>query len=551
MIDDPKSLGLIDECLSEIALLLESGGEPTAQHYDFLAHDPEIGLLLVEKLGALEERTVDENDAYYSACLFALELCISQLQMTAENGNKRAEKQLNQLMHQMAKTVTQKKQSLGFWLPVLNGFYDAQVSLSESLKIAYYVLATDNIEGTEEDNDTLSHLSSMRELIQSLAPMTSFEIASHFFSQSYAMPPEFFADLMADLLDLDEGKDIAVLMLMHPAPEIREELMSMFDAYIPNITLSRVSLNRLKMMKTYFPEKQQSTFDHWIKIQRKKEVAFLPQLVEWSIQKIVATEVDGSGSQGLFFHLKKNRKMRLCGILCKLEKGIKEVWITPPISQIELKQYYKDAFDGNVMLRELNEDYVQEIIPHFLEETLAKSSMPGLNFIELQEVSGVIFFPKKLDINHWIQILSVQIQPFTPETIQKSLKRSHSWLKTKRFVSSWFIESPRVDKIVNEYSGFEEGIKVCRFEKAVDAVLEALFENQRPRWLFHFLWSALWLKTKASPQHHTWEDCFIIAYLIYNHEPLNNISLLYAMCSQSVVHSIETMCERQTHLHQA
>lgn len=564
MIENTHNLNAVNLCLLEIAELFENGDEPTSKHYDILAQDPDTGFILIEKLKCLDEEAVDENDTYYSACLFAIELCIAQLQMASENGNKRAERQLHQIMHKLAEAINQKQHTLGYWLPVLTGFYEAQVPLIEPLKIAYYALATegdDDLEdaddissinsGTVDDNDLSTHLSSMRDLLKSLAPMSTFDIAAHFFAQSYAMPPEFFADLMADLLELKEGVDVAVLMLLHPLPEVRAELLAMFDAYISSVILTQTSLTRLKLMKPWFTSKQQELFDGWIKVQRKKEVTFLPKSALWSITKIMATEVDGSGSQGIFFHLKNNRKVRLCGVLCKQDKGIKEAWITPDITQSELKQYYKDAFDDNIMLKEVDEAYVMQLIPHFLYETLNLGGMPGLSFFEFQEAVNMLFPVQKITLEDCIQTLSVQIQPFTPEVIEKSLKRSRHWMKTKRFVSSWFVESSQVDKIVNEYSGFENGIKVCRFEKACDTVLTDIFEHQRERWLFHFIWASFWLKTKTSAQSHTWEDCFIIAYLIYSGEPLSTIPLFYAMCSQSVVHSIDTMRDRQTHLHQA
>ena len=65
---------------------------------------------------------------------------------------------------------------------------------------------------------------------------------------------------------------------------------------------------------------------------------------------IKATEVDGTGSQGIFIHVRKNRKNRLCGLLLKYDLGIKDAWITPAISSAEVKDYYNQAFEENVTL---------------------------------------------------------------------------------------------------------------------------------------------------------------------------------------------------------
>ncbi|HVT63111.1 MAG TPA: hypothetical protein VHD33_06475, partial [Legionellaceae bacterium] len=74
------------------------------------------------------------------------------------------------------------------------------------------------------------------------------------------------------------------------------------------------------------------------------------------------------------------------------------------------------------------------------------------------------------------------------------------------------------------------------------------FELHRDRWLFHFLWVTLWMKTNARSNEIMWKDSFIIAHLIQSKEPLNTIPLMRTICKKTVLNSIETMQERRTYL---
>ena len=159
-------------------------------------------------------------------------------------------------------------------------------------------------------------------------------------------------------------------------------------------------------------------------------------------------------------------------------------------------------------------------------------------------------FPQKLNTDALIEELGVQINPFTPDSTRLSLQRSKLWPKSQRFTDSWFIENEQVDKLVNRHCHFEDGVKVCRFNDAIDAVFIEEMEANREHWLLHFVWITLWLKARARKNEKAWQDSFFIAYAIQTGMPLKDIPIMYEICRESVVNSIKTMHERRTHLNQ-
>lgn len=537
----------LQNLLTEMATLIEQNADPDPQLYALFFQQPELAFKLVDIINNLEEN-LDEGFPVYSACVFALDICVAQLQGAAEGNNKISAKTLIQLMNYLAEVINSCKHNLSFWLPVLNSFYEAHVELSDELKNAYYDLASQEEDITQE-GEPISHLDAIRDLIHELSDLSVFDIAENFFAQSYAMPADFFADLIVDLYNIDEGADIALLTLLHPKADVREVAIATLGQVLELVTLSSVSLSRLQTIKHWYPERYHPLFNSWIKSQRKKGVVFAPE-PEVANVKIQATEVDGTSSQGIFLHLRMNRKNRLCGLLLKHDLGLKDAWITSTISSAAVKDYYKQAFVENVTLREVDLSYFTMLVEHFLAINVEQNEIPLVHFLEIQELLGIRLRPKKLDVDCLFEQLSVQIMPFTQEVIAKSLQRSKSWLKNKAFTESWYLENSLIDKIVNHNSSFVDGIRVCRMNEAMDAVFTEEMERHRDKWQFHFLWVALWIKAKEKKNEKVWRDSFLIAYTIHEGTPLKNIPVLQEICRQTVINSVETMQERRTHLSQ-
>ena len=540
-----NTIEALKKWIADMALLLDKNEDPSPQHYTYFLQEPELALHLVELIDVLDENHVDDDRADYSACIFALDICVAQLQVASEGGNKLAGKILNELMASLAVAIASNKHSLSFWLPILNAFYEVHVELSDELKNAYLDLASEEDELTPDEE--VSHLNAIRDLIQELSDLSIFDIAENFFAQSYAMPPDFFTDLVMDLYSIDEGHDIALLTLLHPKQDVRDVVVAVHEQLMDNLILSSISLSRLQTIKNWYPSAYHEQFNRWIKQQRKKGVVFSSEIRTPTI-RIKASEVDGSGAQGIFIHLKKSRKNRLCGLLFKQDLGIKDAWITPVISPSDIARYYDEAFDDSVMLRDVDLSYLLMMTGHFLAMTIEQGAVPDLHLLEMQEELGVHWLPQKLDVDYLIEQLSVQISPFTPDSMQASFKRSKTWPKNKRFTESWYIENSQIDKLVNRSSSFIDGMKECRLADAMNAVFAEEMELHRDRWVFHFLWIALWIKSRARKNEKIWQDSFFIAYAIHTGTALDTIPIMREICHQSVINSIETMQERRTHL---
>lgn len=95
--------------LEKMALSIESNEEPSSAYYNAFIQEPMLALAIIQIIAELEEQAMDQSHGFYSACIFALDACVAQIQSAVENGNKQAEKNMNLLMSLLAQHMEQKK----------------------------------------------------------------------------------------------------------------------------------------------------------------------------------------------------------------------------------------------------------------------------------------------------------------------------------------------------------------------------------------------------------------------------------------------------------
>ena len=130
----------------DVASLIVEGQEPLSQEALQFVQEPSLAPVLIQMITALDETSLEQDQALYAACLFALDVCVSQVRFAEENGNKRAGQIMDALMESLVVAIQKGEQSLNFWLPVLNAFYEAQVELSPALQDMYLTLAEEESE---------------------------------------------------------------------------------------------------------------------------------------------------------------------------------------------------------------------------------------------------------------------------------------------------------------------------------------------------------------------------------------------------------------------
>src|SRR5437870_1690143 len=103
-----SNLSELHHLLTEMATLIEQNAEPDPQLYTLFFQQPQVAFQLVDMMSNLEEK-MGEELSVYSACVFALDICVAQLQGAAESNNKVTAKTLVHLMNHLAETINSRK----------------------------------------------------------------------------------------------------------------------------------------------------------------------------------------------------------------------------------------------------------------------------------------------------------------------------------------------------------------------------------------------------------------------------------------------------------
>src|SRR3990167_5676822 len=118
-----------------------NGEVPYVEAHPSFIKNPKLIYELIDKIQSLEEDGPVELEHEYSAYFLAFDICIAEIKTGVEAENKLAQKALANLMDYLAKTMYEKKHGLGFYLPLLNAFYEGRVELTEELQQAYFEIA--------------------------------------------------------------------------------------------------------------------------------------------------------------------------------------------------------------------------------------------------------------------------------------------------------------------------------------------------------------------------------------------------------------------------
>lgn len=541
-VDNPNIMRL----LTELSECMVNETPLTQDFYDELQENPEYGIDVLRLFPSFDEQNVD--DTLFMAAFHFVELCLIHLRIASDHNQVWADKLINLYQDELA-NLMQEYQTQSCWMPIINLFFSADIPLNDQIK-ATYMEMLENSQKTEQESESQQVL--MQQLLSKESGSTAFEIVELFFAQTSALPKEYFPAFMSELLHFNEDKaiDTAVLFLLHPDVAVRQSILTQSAMLFRDIRITQASLSRLPIIRQWLPDEEKHYIDALLQSQRKKGVTFATQ-DHRKIVELKATEMDGSGSQAVFVLLKHQHHFQASGVLVKRKFGIKDTWISPILDKDRASNYASFGMSREIVFRKVDLHYAESLIAHHLYTGQQKSAVPNVMLLCLQEMLGLDWHPKPLNIPATLDTLKSSIKGLTKAWIKKSLARSAKWFTSKTFTESWFDESAELDKLVNTHCYFKTGTKYCHLEEAIDDVLAHYLEPKREQWLEHFVWMTLWAKPFARYNEYLWKDCFVLATCLNDGHPLKDIPLMHAICEKNIMASIETMEFRKTHLSNA
>lgn len=540
----------IMQLLSELSECMLKETPLSQDFYDELQENPEFGIDVLRLFPTLDEDNNGEvenngDEELIMASFHFIELCLVHLRIASDHNQPWADK-LIQLYQDELATLMDEYPTLSCWMPIINLFFSADIKLNDTVKNTY-ISMLEISQKSEQDARTQQIL--MQQLLSDDSDNSEFEIAELFFAQTSALPKEYFPAFVGELLSFKANKAIntAVLFLLHPDSAIRHAVLKDTKELFLNTLLPPESTSRLPVIRQWLPDTEKHYIDTLLLNQRKKGVEFAT-LTPSKIIDIHATEMDGSGAQAIFFLIKHGTHYQATGVLIKRHFGIKDTWLSPPLNKERAKNYATQGMSKNIILRKVDKFYVELLLAHHIYQGQRKGSVPNVSLLALQEMMGLNWQANPLNITKTLAELKETLPEIDEAWIEKSLKRSGRWYKNKTFTESWFDESAELDRIVNTHCSFVDGTKFCNIENATIDVMEQYLEPKREQWVEHFVWMALWAKPHARYNEYLWKDCYLLASLLKEGCPIEEIPLMHVISEHNILTSVETMEYRKTHL---
>jgi hypothetical protein len=149
-------------------------------------------------------------------------------------------------------------------------------------------------------------------------------------------------------------------------------------------SLMPMEVRRLITMRNWRPENERAEIDAII---RKARAAGI-DCAQWdmgSIERIVATAIDGAATQGFLLVCPAGRKKRLSSLLTKV--GIVDAWSGEPESRRRIETSLADAGMGAAVLV-VSRAYLDRMVAHHLELSTEKGEAPPFGLLQVAETIG-------------------------------------------------------------------------------------------------------------------------------------------------------------------
>jgi len=327
-------------------------------------------------------------------------------------------------------------------------------------------------------------------------------------------------------------RDIVVLMLFHPAAEVRRGVAELL-AGCKGQLLTPESLRRLIVSRNWFAEDIRTHLDQAIANARKARVdcAPLPASVR---MKVHASVVDGAGAQSFQVIIPDGKGFASCSLLLKRGVGVADGFVVALATKRELNDFLAMMKAGAGFL-EVAPDYLDLRVSHALAEGARLGNAPIYWLVRIAELLGrdqwraVPFEVNVALVQMQQELASKSIKLLSGREVERSLDDSYDWPLAEDFASSWFEDDDVLDQEVEKALGKKKTDPRVVVQRIIDVVLE----KRRELWLERLVLSTLWLKSSAKPPV-PWHRMLHVAEAVADRKlPLEEIPLMQAVAELS------------------
>lgn len=356
--------------------------------HESLLENPAVAFHLMTSLLASRGVLTAQQQEHRGMLLqYSLKMCLTDDEFSAV-----AVAQFQQTIEQLLRQylTTQLKPDFPVLRALINILFRAEILLSDELLAQINQAEYPQPGDSAEFSETVLH-NLLADIAAECKDASLYELTDFLFEQFSQLPPEvapMIATMMLQAAD-DKLRNSATLFLLHPHPLFRKTMLDALPSLAQKKLLSATDLRRLVWLRNWLNKEAHPTLDRCIKLLQRQQLPVVQHSSdEATIVAIFATPLDNSGAMMLMVELKQGRHFLMFSFMLKQSDGIKDAFITPPLSRKKLNEM-RAQIQGDMPVVAIEQEVMAQLLEHFLLRSREQNRLPLALLLFKELTSGV------------------------------------------------------------------------------------------------------------------------------------------------------------------
>lgn len=487
----------------------------------------------------------EPGEAYFNCCLLLKEM-LTDIRFSVDRDHPWALEAAEQLQHYFAEKAFNINIDMRIQTDILHALYESGLELLPELKqksrevTEYY--------GRFQLRSGGVDMEKVFDELTDNASENPFILHDNLMAEMNTMSVQQQVLLVGTMLKSSNRlmQEMGVLMLLHPEPEVRRNLLFMFEELDDYAQLKPDNLRRLIGIRNWVPVDERPAIDVIIQNMRRARVECAPMPIPGRVDAY-GSYVDGSGSLGFWLVEKiqsqkgvAKKRYNSFSVLLRQASGIYEVWGERKLNQKKCKAMIR-GITQNAQCITVNHEYINRLCAHFIQKGIEKGCPPPILMVYTAEAMGQYWIPESIDFQMVLASMADTLEPKYqhPDHVNKVLRKSGTWPKKQAFTLGWFEDNSKVDALLKKRCSHFPNLKDnIDFVEAMTVIITDVLDEKRIVWAERLLLMAVRAFSSQGGHKRMGNDFFIVAKELYGKTPLEEIPLMISVAEVSVQSAI-------------
>jgi hypothetical protein len=347
--------------------------------FESLLAVPGIAMQLIDiLLASTGVLTTEQQESRGMLLQYSLKLCLNDNDF-GSSGVAEMKQAIEQQLSQYL--ATQQPPDFPVLRALINILFRAEIMISDSLLEQINQAEYPQADGSAELSEQVLH-NLLAEIAAESQDASLYELTEYLFEQFSQLPPAVAPMIAMMLLQAKDEKlrRCATLFLLHPHPLFRKAMLDALPSLAQQKLLHSIDLQRLVWLRNWLQQDAHPTLDRCIKLLQRQQLPVAPIPEKVTITAVSATPFDNNGTMMLIVELKQERHFLLFSFMLKQGDGIKDAFITPPLTRKSLNEM-KSNIHGEMPVVEIDNEVLVALLEHFLISSREQNRLPLALFL--------------------------------------------------------------------------------------------------------------------------------------------------------------------------